>query len=205
MWSLWWTKWHWYRFSPSTSVSTASHHSTNFSIIIITRGWLYRPLGGRSAEWTQLDSTAPIPIKKIKALKYRITIMKISAVGDDVSLSALATRYCNIVLPLWRYLQLVMKLAYLLLPQGTVISYYYNDNICSWRSCLLINSNGMFLSIMLLVMILSAAGVDVSLLALPVSYGDATLSNRILSCGIAILYYLRDNICSWCCCLRGRR
>jgi hypothetical protein len=46
---LWWTKRHWGRFSPSTSVSPANNHSTNFSIIIITRG--------RSAEWTQLDST----------------------------------------------------------------------------------------------------------------------------------------------------
>jgi hypothetical protein len=43
--------------SPSTSVSSANHHSTNFSIIIITRGWHNRPAGGRSAEWTQLDST----------------------------------------------------------------------------------------------------------------------------------------------------
>jgi hypothetical protein len=34
-----------------------ANHSTNFSIIIITRGWHNRPIGGRSAEWTQLDST----------------------------------------------------------------------------------------------------------------------------------------------------
>jgi hypothetical protein len=32
-------------------------HSTNFSIITITRGWHNMPIGGRSAEWTQLDST----------------------------------------------------------------------------------------------------------------------------------------------------
>jgi hypothetical protein len=38
MWSLWWTKRHWSRFSPSTSVSSANHHSINFSIIIITQG-----------------------------------------------------------------------------------------------------------------------------------------------------------------------
>jgi hypothetical protein len=55
MWGLWWTKRQWDRFSPSTSVSRANH-STNFSIIIITRGWHNRPIGGRSAEWTQLDS-----------------------------------------------------------------------------------------------------------------------------------------------------
>jgi hypothetical protein len=35
---LWWTKRHCGRFSPSTSVSPANH-STDFSIIIITRGW----------------------------------------------------------------------------------------------------------------------------------------------------------------------
>jgi hypothetical protein len=43
MWSLLWTKRHWGRFSPSTSVSPANH-STNFYIIIITRGWHNRPL-----------------------------------------------------------------------------------------------------------------------------------------------------------------
>jgi hypothetical protein len=57
MWGLWWTKRHWGRFSPNTSVSPANHHSTNFSIIILTRGWHNRLIGGRSAEWNQLDST----------------------------------------------------------------------------------------------------------------------------------------------------
>jgi hypothetical protein len=56
MWGLWWTKRHCGRFSPSTSVSPANH-STNFSIIIITRGWHNRSINGRSAKWTQLDST----------------------------------------------------------------------------------------------------------------------------------------------------
>jgi hypothetical protein len=37
-----------------------TNHSTNFSIIIITRGWHNRPIGGRSGEWTQLDSTPPL-------------------------------------------------------------------------------------------------------------------------------------------------
>jgi hypothetical protein len=44
-------------FRPSISVSPASHHSTKFYIIIITRGRYNRPTGGRRAEWTQLDST----------------------------------------------------------------------------------------------------------------------------------------------------
>jgi hypothetical protein len=34
-WHLWWTKWHWGRFSPSTSVSPANSHSTNCSTLII--------------------------------------------------------------------------------------------------------------------------------------------------------------------------
>jgi hypothetical protein len=61
MWALWWTKRHWGRFSPSTSVSTANH-STDFSIIIITRGWHNRPLRGRSVEWTLI----PPPLCKLK-------------------------------------------------------------------------------------------------------------------------------------------
>jgi hypothetical protein len=40
---LWWTKRYWVRFSPSTSVSPANN-PTNFSIIIISRGWHNRPL-----------------------------------------------------------------------------------------------------------------------------------------------------------------
>jgi hypothetical protein len=56
MWGLWWTRLHWGRFSSSTSVSPANH-STDFSIIIITRGWYNRPIIGRIVEWTQLDST----------------------------------------------------------------------------------------------------------------------------------------------------
>jgi hypothetical protein len=62
MWGLRWTKRHWGRFSPSTSVFLANH-STNFSIIIITRCWHNRSMGGRSAERIQLDST-PFYTKK---------------------------------------------------------------------------------------------------------------------------------------------
>jgi hypothetical protein len=52
---LWWTKWRWGGFSPSTSVSPANLHSTKLSIIIITQG-----ISGRRAEWTQLDFTPPL-------------------------------------------------------------------------------------------------------------------------------------------------
>jgi hypothetical protein len=34
-WDLWCTKWHWGRFSPSTSVSPANSHSTDRSTLII--------------------------------------------------------------------------------------------------------------------------------------------------------------------------
>jgi hypothetical protein len=64
---LWWTKRHWGRFSPSNSVSPANH-STDFSIIIITRGWHIRPLSGRSVEWTLI----PPPTMQIKK-KVKIT------------------------------------------------------------------------------------------------------------------------------------
>jgi hypothetical protein len=66
MWGLCWTKRHWGRFSPSTSVFPANHHSTNFSIIIITRGWQNRPIGGRSAEWPQFGLHTPLyQLKKL--------------------------------------------------------------------------------------------------------------------------------------------
>jgi hypothetical protein len=61
---LWWTKRRCGRFSPSTSISPANHHSTNFSIIIITRSWHSRPIGGRNAELAQLDSTPHYTNKK---------------------------------------------------------------------------------------------------------------------------------------------
>jgi hypothetical protein len=46
MWDLWWTKWRWGRLSPSTSVSSANLHSTNFSTITITitQGWYNMPV-----------------------------------------------------------------------------------------------------------------------------------------------------------------
>jgi hypothetical protein len=63
-WDLWWTKWRWGMFSPSTQVSPANLHSTNF-IIIITRGRYNRPFSGRRAEWTQLGHQPPLcEIKK---------------------------------------------------------------------------------------------------------------------------------------------
>jgi hypothetical protein len=70
MWGLWWTKRHWGRFSPSTSVSPANH-STDFSIIIITWGWHSRPFSGRSVEWTLI----PPPTIQIKKKKGKVVPM----------------------------------------------------------------------------------------------------------------------------------
>jgi hypothetical protein len=58
---LWWTKWHWGRFSPSTSVSSANPHFTDCSIIII----IYHPT-------YQVDSVPPHPGKLKKETKLRL-------------------------------------------------------------------------------------------------------------------------------------
>jgi hypothetical protein len=52
MWDLWWTKWRWGRFSPSTSDSPANVHSTNSSTITITYqpGLVQQASNGRSTE-----------------------------------------------------------------------------------------------------------------------------------------------------------
>jgi hypothetical protein len=75
-WELWWTKWRWGWFSPSTSVSPANLHSTKFSIIIITRGRYNRPFNGCHAEWTQLDSTPTMRILKKKSFLNAIEVIK---------------------------------------------------------------------------------------------------------------------------------
>jgi hypothetical protein len=65
MWGLWWTKWHWGRFSKSTSISPVNH-STNFSIIIITRGWYNRPLVAAVPTGPNWTPPSTIPNKKKK-------------------------------------------------------------------------------------------------------------------------------------------
>jgi hypothetical protein len=58
MWDLWWTKWHCFGFSSSTSVSPANSHSTDCYTLCIIRGWYNRPVSGRSTKWTQSHPTA---------------------------------------------------------------------------------------------------------------------------------------------------
>jgi hypothetical protein len=52
MWDLWWTKWHWGKFFPSTSVFPANLHSTNFSTIAVTYypGLIQQGSSGRSTQ-----------------------------------------------------------------------------------------------------------------------------------------------------------
>jgi hypothetical protein len=53
MWNLWWTKWHWDRFSPSTTVSFPNHSISCSSLIIIHQsGLVQRPNSGRGTKWT---------------------------------------------------------------------------------------------------------------------------------------------------------
>jgi hypothetical protein len=56
-WDLWWTKWHWGRFSPSTTASPANLHSTKFSILTITRGKYNRPEVADVPSGPSFDST----------------------------------------------------------------------------------------------------------------------------------------------------
>jgi hypothetical protein len=72
MWDLWWTKWSWGRFSPSTWVSLANLHSTNFSTITITYhpGLVQKASSGRSTQ----DPTAQIK-KKIIIIEPQISDM----------------------------------------------------------------------------------------------------------------------------------
>jgi hypothetical protein len=68
--NLWWTKLHWGRFSPSTSVSPANSHSTDSFTFIIIRGWYNRPVSGRRTKWTQ---SHPTPRKlKTTSLVWRV-------------------------------------------------------------------------------------------------------------------------------------
>jgi hypothetical protein len=56
----------------------ANHHSTNFYIIIIIRDWHNGPIGGRSAEWTHLDSINPTPECKKEKLSGKYVFIFIS-------------------------------------------------------------------------------------------------------------------------------
>jgi hypothetical protein len=76
-------------FFQSISVTPAIH-STNFSFIIVTRAWHSKPIGGRSAELTQLAFTPhytnykndAIPrVSKSHIIKYKNVRSELSVSG----------------------------------------------------------------------------------------------------------------------------
>jgi hypothetical protein len=73
MWDLWWTKWRWRRFSPSTLVSTANLYSTNCSTITIIYhlGLIQEASSGRSTKWTQSHTTKN-NIRRIRELEFLV-------------------------------------------------------------------------------------------------------------------------------------
>jgi hypothetical protein len=69
MWDLWWTKWRWGRFSPSTLVSPANLHSTNISTITI----IYHPGLVKYASSGRSTQSPTAQVKKKQArIKFRI-------------------------------------------------------------------------------------------------------------------------------------
>jgi hypothetical protein len=96
---LWWTKWHCSRFSPSTSVSPANH-STNLSIIIITRGWHNRPISSRSAEWTQTPPSTMVLTEILCSLRKEGILYLLTWSAVDI----LELKLMNAVTVTWSFL-----------------------------------------------------------------------------------------------------
>jgi hypothetical protein len=88
MWDLWCRKWHWGRFSPSTSVSPANNapHSSSSSVIW---GWYNRLVSGRRPKWTQSHPTKSnkiiiiIIIHKLTAL-IGLTVMLYTSIQESL-------------------------------------------------------------------------------------------------------------------------
>jgi hypothetical protein len=75
MWDLWWTKWHWGKFSPSTSVSPANSHSTDCATFIII---IYHPGLVQQAKVVTDVARNPKKPKKKKLLKSLHTTLKVN-------------------------------------------------------------------------------------------------------------------------------
>jgi hypothetical protein len=81
MWNLWWTKWCWGRFSPSTSVSPVNFHSTDcFTLIVLSSG--AGTIGQSVADLPSgLSLTPPQETKKKKRTQQRPLLTSLPA-GD---------------------------------------------------------------------------------------------------------------------------
>jgi hypothetical protein len=83
MWGLRWTKLHWGRFSPTTSVSPANH-STIFSIIIVIRGWHNRTLVTAVASEPNWTPPLTTPIKKLHRTYTRLNTFSTTHVTSTI-------------------------------------------------------------------------------------------------------------------------
>jgi hypothetical protein len=68
-WDLWWTKWRWGRFSPSTSVSPANFHSTNCSTFTLI---YHLGLYNRPEVAAVPGDVSPTPQKKYSRIQRRV-------------------------------------------------------------------------------------------------------------------------------------
>jgi hypothetical protein len=70
MWDFWWTKWHWGRFSQSTSISPANLHSADFSTITIAHhpGLVQYTSSGRSTQSPTAQIKKKVSIDRIAAV-----------------------------------------------------------------------------------------------------------------------------------------
>jgi hypothetical protein len=125
MWCLWWTKRHWGRFSPSTSASPANH-STNFSIIIITRGWHNRPLV--AAVLSGPNWTSP-PTIQIKKKLYKIQIFNIifffKSTNTLYFLDDLHIILCCLVSVAGRHIEIITNMPHL------IMSHHFGSDSCT--------------------------------------------------------------------------
>jgi hypothetical protein len=87
MWNVWWTKWHWSRFSPTTSVSPTNYHSTDCSTLIV-----YHPGAGKigqlvTDEPNVLSLTPPQQTKAVTLLTFIFLVTSFN-IGQDTDYPA---------------------------------------------------------------------------------------------------------------------
>jgi hypothetical protein len=89
MWDLWFKKWRWGRFSPSTSVSIANLYSTNISTIKIT----YHPGLVQKASTGRSTGSPTAEIKKTP--QFPSELLMLWEARSSLSLNVLHSGYCK--------------------------------------------------------------------------------------------------------------
>jgi hypothetical protein len=96
MWGLWWTKWHWGRFSLSTSVSPANSHSTDCSTFIIYNpGLVHKPICGRRTKWAVSPHSKKLKKKKKKSHLLPIAPRNLETEGVVMCCLVRTTAHCK--------------------------------------------------------------------------------------------------------------